>query len=76
MDWIDSNGKPFAQVDKNFAHQYGLLHLAGHVFVFDSKKQLILQYRSHKKKIYPLHWDTSVGGHVHAGEPILKSTQR
>ncbi len=76
MDWIDSRGKIVGRVDKNFAHQHGLLHLAGHVFVFDSKKRLILQYRSHKKKIYPLHWDTSVGGHIKAGESVLVGTER
>lgn len=76
VDWLDKKGNIIGQIDKSFAHLHGLLHVAVHVFVLDAKKRLILQFRSHKKKIYPLNWDTSVGGHVHAGEDLLKSTQR
>ena len=76
VDWLTKNGCVIGKIDKYFAHVHGLLHPAVHVFVFDAKKRLILQYRSHTKKIYPRHWDTSVGGHVHAGESLEKSTQR
>jgi isopentenyldiphosphate isomerase len=76
VDWIDVKGKVIGEIDKNFAHQHGLLHPAGHVFVFDAQKRMILQYRTHKKKIYPQHWDTAVGGHIHAGGDILTNTKR
>ncbi len=76
MDWLDTKGKIIGQIDKTFAHAHGLLHPAVHVFVLDQEGKLILQYRTRSKKIYPQHWDTSVGGHVHAGEDLLKGAQR
>lgn len=76
MDWLSKNGKVIGKIEKLFAHQNGLLHPAVHVFVFDSKKRLILQYRAHTKKIYPSLWDTSVGGHVRAGESLLRGAHR
>lgn len=45
-----------------------LLHQAVHVFVVNSKGGLFLQKRSAHKDIQPGKWDTSVGGHVDAGE--------
>ncbi len=76
VDWINEKGNVVGRIEKIFAHQHGILHPAGHVFVFDSKKRLILQYRSSTKRIYPQKWDTSVGGHIHAGGGILNNTQR
>lgn len=76
IDWIDEKGNIIGPIDKRIAHQHGFFHLAGHVFVFDASKKLILQYRSHTKRIYPQCWDTSVGGHVQAGESIHAGTKR
>ena len=39
-----------------------------HVLVFNSRGELYLQKRSPNKDIQPGKWDTSVGGHVAAGE--------
>lgn len=76
VDWISSSGKVMGQLEKYFSHLHGLLHPSVHIFVFDSKKRLILQYRSRTMTFFPSHWDTSVGGHVKAGENIQKGAQR
>jgi len=54
---------------KKKAHlQDGILHRAFTVFVFNSKKQLLLQKRSKNKFLWPLIWDTSCSSHPLPGE--------
>ncbi len=45
-----------------------LLHRIAHIFVFNERGEMALQLRSAKKSFCPLHWSTSVGGHVQTGE--------
>lgn len=45
-----------------------IAHRAVHILVFKNEKELFLQKRSAKKDLYPLFWDTSVGGHLAVGE--------
>jgi isopentenyldiphosphate isomerase len=53
-----------------------LIHRAVHIIVEDGQGRLILQKRSTKKQIQPGKWDTSVGGHVLAGEAIHSAAVR
>lgn len=53
-----------------------LLHQAVHVFVVNRKGELFLQKRSAQKDIQPGKWDTSVGGHVDAGEMAADAARR
>lgn len=53
-----------------------MLHKVVHVLVFNSSGSLLLQKRSANKDVAPGMWDTSVGGHVSAGEDILFSARR
>ncbi|MFH0970076.1 MAG: NUDIX domain-containing protein [Candidatus Diapherotrites archaeon] len=76
VEWLSQKGKTLGKIPKLFAHEHGLLHSVGHVFVIDVKKNIILQYRSHRKKLHPRKWDTSIGGHVHSNETILHGTKR
>ncbi len=76
VDELDAHGNIIGRVEKMDAHLRGVRHSAVHVFVFTAKHELILQYRSHRKRIYPLKWDTSVGGHVHAGERLDAGVKR
>ena len=45
----------------------GRYHLAVHVFIFNSKNQLLIQQRQPFKKGWPNMWDISVGGAAVAG---------
>ncbi|MCX6764343.1 MAG: NUDIX domain-containing protein [Candidatus Nealsonbacteria bacterium] len=38
------------------------------IFLFNSKRELLLQRRSKNKIRYPLHWDCSASGFVNSGE--------
>ena len=53
-----------------------LLHKVVHVLVFNSKNELFLQKRSMSKDVAPGKWDTSVGGHVNAGETLEEAVMR
>jgi len=53
-----------------------LIHRAVHIIVEDGQGRLILQKRSSRKQIQPGKWDTSVGGHVLAGEKIHDAALR
>lgn len=53
-----------------------LLHRVVHVLVFNGNGKLLLQKRSRNKDVAPGRWDTSVGGHVGAGENLISSSKR
>ena len=53
-----------------------LIHRVAHVLVFSSSGRLYLQLRAHWKVVQPDRWDTSVGGHVDAGESYEQAAKR
>lgn len=53
---------------RHIIHASGLRHRAVHILVFNDCGQLFLQKRSMNKDLYGGLWDTSVAGHVDAGE--------
>lgn len=54
----------------------GLIHRVVHVLLFNSRGALLLQKRSMNKDVAAGMWDTSVGGHVDAGETIHAAVRR
>jgi len=53
-----------------------LLHPVVHCLVTNRAGDLLLQLRSRDKDIQPGKWDTSVGGHVMAGESVAQALAR
>jgi 16S rRNA (adenine1518-N6/adenine1519-N6)-dimethyltransferase len=53
-----------------------LLHRAVHILLFNELGEVYLQQRSRSKDRYPLKWDSSVSGHVTAGETYDETAQR
>ncbi|MBN2713231.1 MAG: NUDIX domain-containing protein [Planctomycetes bacterium] len=53
-----------------------LLHPVVHCVITNSAGDLLLQLRHREKKIQPGKWDTSVGGHVAAGEETECALER
>ena len=53
-----------------------LIHRVAHVLVFNSAGDLYLQRRAPDKDVQPDKWDTSVGGHVDAGEQYESAAAR
>ncbi len=70
FDLVDEQGNPTGEKAlRSECHgNPELIHQAVHVFVINQAGNLFLQKRSMQKDIQPGKWDTSVGGHVDAGE--------
>ncbi|MFH0829746.1 MAG: NUDIX domain-containing protein [Candidatus Aenigmatarchaeota archaeon] len=69
IDILDSEGKPTgARLMKSEAHARGLWHYSAHVWIFNSKGEVLLQKRAIDKESHPGLWDISSAGHVSAGE--------
>jgi isopentenyldiphosphate isomerase len=74
---VDREGRPVGQATRQECHgNPRLLHLVVHLHVFDGKGRLYLQKRGPDKDTNPGMWDTSVGGHVSAGEPVTSALAR
>lgn len=69
FDIIDEQDNIIGQATRQEVHSNpSLIHRVVHVLVFTSEGELFLQKRSPGKDVHPGKWDTSVGGHVNAGE--------
>lgn len=61
---------------KSEAHRTGLWHRAAHIWIYNSKGEILLQLRAKNKLLYPAVWDVSAAGHVTAGEDPITSGLR
>jgi len=74
---VNEKGEVTGAAPRNVCHgDPSLVHRAAHVLVFNSGGGLILQLRSKDKDIQPGKWDTSVGGHLAAGEGYEQAALR
>lgn len=77
FDIYSSDGVCIGSAPRSECHgNPALLHHSAQVFVFDSAGRILLQKRSPDKDIQPGRWDTSVGGHLAAGEDYLTAARR
>ena len=76
LDVLDSDLRVVGRATRQEVHARGLLHRAVHILVLGSDGRLLLQKRCLSKASHPGAWDTSVGGHVGAGEEPLPSALR
>jgi len=77
LEIVDKDGKVIGRASRAELHRNpGLLHRVVHVLVFDPSGRLLLQRRSMTKDTAPGKWDTSVGGHVAAGEETMAAAGR
>ena len=65
---VDDQDQVIGQRRRDDIHRLGLLHRATHVLVFRQDGQIFLQKRGQHKQESPGLWDSSVAGHVDAGE--------
>jgi len=74
---VDSSGNPAGQATREECHgNPRLIHLVVHLHVFHPDGRLLLQRRALDKDTNPGLLDTSVGGHVRAGEPVSAALLR
>ena len=67
-----SNNLTGIQKMKSEAHRDGLWHRNSHIWIYNSKGEILLQLRAKEKLLFPDVWDISVAGHVGFGEgPVV-----
>jgi isopentenyldiphosphate isomerase len=77
FDIVDETDGVIGTASRNEVHgNPNLIHRVTHVLVFNSTGQLYLQKRVESKDVQPGKWDTSVGGHVDAGEQYEQAAVR
>lgn len=68
FDVVDAEDQVIGRAPRSEVHAKKLLHRAVHIFVFNSKGQLLIHRRSATKDEYPLCYTSSASGHLSAGE--------
>jgi isopentenyldiphosphate isomerase len=77
IDVLDKNGNPTGEAKaKREIHEQGLWHNSAHVWIYNSKCEIMLQFRAKNKDSYPGFWDISVAGHTDSGETPIESAVR
>lgn len=74
VDILDEQGRQTGQTMlKSRAHAQGLWHGGAHIWIYNTKGEVLLQLRSPKKVVRPNIWDVSVAGHIAAGKTPLET---
>lgn len=77
LEVVNEEGQTINVLPRSVIHgNPSLMHRVTHVLVFNKDEALLLQKRSMNKDVAPGKWDTSVGGHVNAGETIKEAVRR
>jgi isopentenyl-diphosphate delta-isomerase len=77
IDLLDSLGRPTGKrKPKPDVHRDGDWHGAAHVWILNTKGQILIQRRSPTKENWPNLWDVSVAGHISAGEEPVQAARR
>jgi isopentenyl-diphosphate Delta-isomerase len=76
FDVVDAADRVVRQERRSVVHAQKLLHRAVHIFVFNSRGQLLVQRRSASKDEFPLTYTSSASGHVGAGESYEQCAPR
>jgi isopentenyldiphosphate isomerase len=77
LEIVNEKGEVLGTMPRDMIHgDPSRLHRVVHMLVFRSDGRLLLQKRSRHKDVAPGKWDTSVGGHVNAGETLEEALRR
>ncbi len=68
FDVVDHQDCVLGQAPRSEVHAHRWLHRAVHIFVFNSRGDLLIHQRSATKDECPLKFTSSASGHLHAGE--------
>ncbi len=68
FDVVDENDQVTDRLTRSEVHAKNLYHRSVHALVFDSQQRIFLQLRNDDRDCDPGLWDSSVGGHLQAGE--------
>jgi len=76
FDVVDAQNQVIGTATRGEVHANQLLHRSAHVLVFNKRGDLLLQQRSRLKDVHPGLWDSSVAGHLDAGEDYPSAALR
>lgn len=77
IDIFDEENRPLGiKKMKSEAHRDGLWHRSSHIWIYNSKGEILLQLRAKNKDFWPDMWDISAAGHISAGEDTLTAALR
>ena len=77
LDILDEKGEKTDEARSYLeAHEKGLIHKAAHVWIVNSRNEILIQKREKNRRAYPSYWDISAAGHVSAGQTSLEAAQR
>ncbi|MGB6220005.1 16S rRNA (adenine(1518)-N(6)/adenine(1519)-N(6))-dimethyltransferase RsmA [Haloferula sp.] len=76
FDVVDAEDQVTGTSTRAEVHAKGLLHRAVHLFAINRRGDLLLQKRSRLKDAHPGVWDSSVSGHLDAGEDYFDAARR
>jgi isopentenyldiphosphate isomerase len=77
LDILDENGNKTGEIKDYFTvHKTGLIHKVAHVYILNSKGELLLQQRNHDRVAFPNYWDISSAGHVSSGQTSVEAAQK
>lgn len=68
FDIVDTEDRVIGQAPRSVVHAYRWLHRAVHIFVFNSRGELLIHKRSATKDECPRLYTSSASGHLSAGE--------
>lgn len=73
---VDKNDSPLGTMEKMEAHEKGLLHRAFSVFLFNDKKELLLQQRAFSKYHSGGLWTNTCCSHPRENETVEQAAKR
>lgn len=73
---VNSHDEFLGLMEKQEAHQKGVLHRAFSVFLFDKQGNMLLQKRASTKYHSPNQWTNACCSHPREGETYLQAAQR
>ena len=77
VDLYDENRAPLGRTAERYGKKDpGEYRTVGHVCMFNSRGQLLIQKRTDGKRVWPGMWDVSVGGGVDSGETSRQGAER
>lgn len=77
LDILDRNGNKTGEVKpRKEVHTKGYLHKGVHIWMINSKGELLVQRRSANKDVYPNKLYVSVAGHLVSGEDEMEGIKR
>lgn len=74
---VDEDDNQVGFLDKRACHDGGgVLHRAFSIFVFNDRRELLLQRRAAEKRLWPGYWSNSCCSHPRAGERLDEAAAR